>query len=301
MFKPRIGVLGRDAREWYAAVDLAAGGFDVTYAGPLPVRGVRANLPPRVFKDAATVALGRHVLLGPVRAWQPEGEDGLVAAVSALTPGSLVIMGNPGAKVRQAVVEQGHQLVNLLERDDFALRNAVPTAEGALVEAIQAADVSLADSKTLVIGYGRTGQVLAHRLHGLAAQVTVLARCAGQRAAALAAGLKAAPLSQLTDYAPTADFIFNTVPALVITASVLKVCRQSLVIVDIASEPGGVDRDQAERRGIVCRWPLGIPGRVQPRTAGRIVHDVVHTILAEAGRPPWANMLTSTAVREAGA
>src|SRR5690606_3518740 len=91
LFKPRIGVLGRDAREWYAAVDLAAGGFDVAYAGPLPVRGVRVPQPPRIFKDGVSVAAGRQVLLGPVRAWQPEAAAALEAAVRALPPRGLVI------------------------------------------------------------------------------------------------------------------------------------------------------------------------------------------------------------------
>lgn len=302
MFKPRIGVLGRDAREWYAAVDLAAGGFDVAYAGPLPVRGVRVPQPPRIFKDGVSVAAGRQVLLGPVRAWQPEAAAALEAAVKALPPQGLVIMGKPEARVRDAAAAGGHTLIDLLERDDFALLNAVPTAEGAICEAIQAANVTLAGSKVIVIGYGRTGQVLAHRLQGLAARVWVAARSPHHRAAARAMGLEAAAMEDLPLQVADASFIFNTVPALVVTREVINACPDDLVIVDIASEPGGVDRAYAERRGLIWCWPLGIPGRVSPRTAGRILHDMVHTLLAETtvtdpgSRPPSL----AAAVKEGG-
>lgn len=99
-----------------------------------------------------------------------------------------------------------------------------------------------------------------------------------------------------------ASFIFNTVPALVVTREVINACPDDLVIVDIASEPGGVDRAYAERRGLIWCWPLGIPGRVSPRTAGRILHDMVHTLLAETtvtdpgSRPPSL----AAAVKEGG-
>ena len=60
-------------------------------------------------------------------------------------------------------------------RDDFAILNALPTAEGAIECAMREYEGTISGSKCLVTGFGRIGKILAHKLVLLGANVTVSA------------------------------------------------------------------------------------------------------------------------------
>lgn len=282
MLPRRVVIAGGDDREWHAACTLHARGCDVIYVGPRPARGVRPPLDPPCREDLAQALGDGDALVGPVRGFLPAQERALVALLAAGVRPDRVLVGRPGPAVVAACQRAGVPLVDLLERDDFAVANAVPTAEGAIVEALRAADVTLWGSRTVVVGYGRTGRVLAQRLRALGADTWVAARRAASRAEAEAAGHRAVDLAALPVVLAEAQFVFNTVPAPVLVGDALRACRPGTVVVDIASPPGGVDLDLAAELGLVARWPLGIPGRCFPRTAGRILADAVIAALQEA-------------------
>ena len=79
------------------------------------------------------------------------------------------------------------------------------------------------------------------------------------------------------------DIIFNTVPHCVLDFKALSVTKPNVLIIDLASRPGGVDFETAkelERRVI---WALSLPGKVAPYTAGRIIKDTIMNIIEELG------------------
>ena len=61
-------------------------------------------------------------------------------------------------------------------REDFTVRNAAATAEGAVEIAMREYDRTICGSRCLVAGFGRIGKALAWMLRGLGASVTVSAR-----------------------------------------------------------------------------------------------------------------------------
>ena len=87
------------------------------------------------------------------------------------------------------------------------------------------------------------------------------------------------PLCALTNY----DVIFNTIPYTVITRKVLESMRTDTLIIDLASDDGGVDRAAAQSLGIKCIWALSLPGKVAPFTAAGIICDCVLDLLREKG------------------
>ena len=89
---------------------------------------------------------------------------------------------------------------------------AVPTAEGALQVAMEHLPVTLRGAQCLVLGYGRIGKLLSHRLQGLEARVTVAARKYADLAWAEAYGLRALPINRLSGALGGMQVIFNTVP-----------------------------------------------------------------------------------------
>jgi dipicolinate synthase subunit A len=71
------------------------------------------------------------------------------------------------------------------------------------------------------------------------------------------------------------------VPALVVTARVLKCTRPDVLIVDLATKPGGTDFEAAARLGRQAVLAPALPGKVAPKTAGRILGQVVADLLVQ--------------------
>jgi dipicolinate synthase subunit A len=112
-------------------------------------------------------------------------------------------------------------------------------------------------------------------LRGLGANVTVAARKERDLASVFAAGLEPLPLDQLARRIGEAELVFNTVPAMVLPRSIIERMNPECVILDVASAPGGTDFQAASERGIRGLLAPSLPGKVAPKTAGRIVARVI--------------------------
>jgi len=157
--------------------------------------------------------------------------------------------------------------------DSYALLNSVPTAEGAIKIAIENTPFTLWKSKVLVIGYGRVGRVLAHRLRALGSYVTVSARKTADFAATEAFGYESIDTGNINSSPLDYDIIFNTVDAEVINRESLKNTRCRCMI-DLSSK-GGFDLRIAKESGITAIKAPGLPGIVAPKTAGEILAKTI--------------------------
>lgn len=168
---------------------------------------------------------------------------------------------------------------DLLKCDTIALKNAIPTAEGAIYHAIEASPHVIHRNKCLVLGFGKCGKLLAQKLKGLDAQVTVCARKEDDLATAESFGYDTISFEQLNSSLGNYLFLFNTVPAKVLDKQRLSFVSKDAVIIDIASIPGGTDFEVAEKLGIPARHCLGIPGKLCPKTAADILATQIITLL----------------------
>lgn len=165
-------------------------------------------------------------------------------------------------------------------REELAIQNAVPTAEGAVQIAMEELPVTLNGTACLITGFGRVAKALAQLLVAIGAQVTVAARKCSDRALAETYGCDAIHPRSIAE---AGDFkvYFNTVPALLFDASLLAALPRRALIIDLASRPGGVDLAAAGSLGMKAIWALALPGRVAPKTAGGILLKTVWNILNE--------------------
>ncbi len=166
------------------------------------------------------------------------------------------------------------------DREDFSVKNAVPTAEGAIEQAMIHSDFTINGSKALVCGYGRIGKVLSEMLRGMGADVTVSARKSSDLAWIKLNGFSETVTGDFQDISGY-DIIFNTVPFLVFNKNVLRGVNQDSLIIDLASKPGGVDFDEAKRLGIKTIHALSLPGKIAPKSAGEIIESTILSILKE--------------------
>ncbi|MCL2084360.1 MAG: dipicolinate synthase subunit DpsA [Oscillospiraceae bacterium] len=186
----------------------------------------------------------------------------------------------PLSLIRQAE-EGGIDLVDYTAREDFAIANAVPTAEGALHLAIEQTETTLHASRCLIIGYGRIGKALARSLGAIGARVTVSARRVEDFMWCEAWGYPHMETGALDGRLAEFDIVFNTAPHMVLGDGRLRELKAGCLVIDLASAPGGVDFAAAKRRGVNCHWALSLPGKTAPETAAAILRDTIYHILDE--------------------
>ena len=166
----------------------------------------------------------------------------------------------------------------------MAIYNSIPTAEGAVMMAIQNTDITLHGSSCMVLGIGRTGMTLARTLQGLGAKVKVGVRREEHFARSYEMGFEPFYIKDLQQYAGNIDLLFNTIPTMIVTAQIIANLPSRAVIIDLASKPGGTDFRFAEKRGIKALLAPGLPGIVAPKTAGRIMADCLSRLILEDTR-----------------
>ena len=79
------------------------------------------------------------------------------------------------------------------------------------------------------------------------------------------------------------DVIFNTVPARLFDKEVIEMLPKSVLLIDLASVPGGVDFVAAKEKGINAVWALSLPGKYAPETAGKIIADTLCELFESEG------------------
>jgi dipicolinate synthase subunit A len=164
-------------------------------------------------------------------------------------------------------------------REEFLVKNAVPTAEGAIEIAMREYVGTVSQSRCLVAGFGHVGKTLARMLLGLGAKVTVAARKPSDLAWIESMGCNAIRIEQIPE--GSFDLVFNTIPAMIFSRHVLSGLRGCSLLVDLASAPGGVDFEAAKKIGIHAILAPSLPGLVAPKTSGEIIRDTIYCMMGE--------------------
>ena len=162
---------------------------------------------------------------------------------------------------------------DFMEQEDVILYNSIATAEGTIAAAITSSTINLHDSSCLILGYGRCGTTLANKLKFLSKNVTISARSTEQLSSAHTSLFNTIPLNELVENMNEFDFIFNTIPSLILTKDLLIMTKPSVIIIDIASKPGGVDFAYAGEIGRQTNLYLGIPGKVAPKSSATFLNN----------------------------
>lgn len=171
-----------------------------------------------------------------------------------------IITGNITKEISNKInVENNNNIIDILKNEELTILNSIPTAEGAIQIAMEKSKITLHNSKCLVMGFGRIGKVLSKMLKGIGAQVYCEARKTTDLAFINAYGYNAVELEKITKYLSEFDFIFNTIPYIVLDEIKLNCVNKNCLIIDLASKPGGVDFEYAKKIGIHVEWCLALP------------------------------------------
>ena len=271
-----VWVIGGDPRQAALAGLLADDGHGVHTFALERGEGVACE------KTLEGARLADCVIL-PLPAADGEGRLNAPLSAAAFPLGEIVDAGMVGPRLRELAEGRGLVLRDYFAREELAVLNAVPTAEGAIQIAMEELPVTLHDARALVVGFGRLGRALAPRLRALGARTWVAARSYPQRAMAQGMGLEAEGLERLGEWLCSFDLVVNTVPAPVLGVEELAAMKEGALVIDLASRPGGVDMASAAALGVRAIWALSLPGKVAPVTSGRYIKETVYHIMEELG------------------
>lgn len=201
--------------------------------------------------------------------------------ISYLKYGQIVVGGMISDDFIARCKEHNIHLIDYFCREELVIRNTIPTVEGALQIAMEEMPITIHDSNSLVLGYGRIGKMLSSALKNLGSHVSVEARSQQDLAWINANAYHGIPLADLIQHVGSFDIIFNTVPYKLLDAKILKEVKKDVLIIDLASKPGGVDFNTASKLGVNVIWALSLPGKVAPITSAMIIKDTVLNIITE--------------------
>lgn len=277
-------IIGGDSRQLYMADYLEKTGKKVSvYALPEKNRKCIVNLKEAITQcDAIVFPLPLTkdnkypFTVVPIK-------ESLDEIISNISDNRLVFAGMAGKGIESKIKNKGAQMFDYFKREDVTVMNTVPTVQGILKAIIDNIDYTIHSSRCAIFGYGRVAKVTAEALSSLGADVTVCVRKGSDIALADVNGLKGCFISEFYKYADSFEIIINTVPSTVIDRRILENVRADCLIIDVASAPFGTDFAAAYELGINAIQCSSLPGKVAPKTAGKIIADGIINILKEEG------------------
>ena len=281
-----IAVLGGDKREVEMIKALIALGAVVKVVGN-PVPG--QDLDVQVVSNLQEAILGTQVIIAPMTGTDDAGKikstfvsQPLIISeeiLSQIPPRTLFFIGLAKEDLKKLAKKYKIKLFEMATMDEIAILNAIPTAEGAIQIAMEKLPITIHGSKIIILGFGRVGMTLSRMLHGIGAKTTAVAQKIGELARAKEMGLEVLALAELQQGIAEAQIIFNTIPAKILTREVLRNANPEVLIIDLASQPGGTDFVAAEELGLQAMLAPGLPGKVAPKTAGQILGDIIPQVI----------------------
>ena len=263
-----VGILGGDRRMSLLSHYLKEDGYAVR------TWGLPDGAEPSALCDAAKA----ETIILPV----PLAKDGKLNGTDMalnelwklLHPTTQIFAGAVRAEDEATAQNCGLTITDYFSREELSVRNAVPTAEGAIETAMQHLSVTLHGTPCLVIGFGRIGKLLAHDLKALGAEVTVSARKLSDLAWIDAFGYAGVHTNRLSGKLGGFRVIFNTVPQQVVGESLLLELMPDCLLIELASV-SGFDLAAVEKLRLTYVKAGGLPGKVAPETAARAMKDTL--------------------------
>lgn len=278
-----IAVVGGDMRQVYLARLLSEDGNTVMTCGL-----ERGDAP---FADSALEIHNAELVILPIPVFRG-GEFNCPLSEKAWSADDLfsqlhckqTLLGGMTSSIPLSVKEKYPvDIIDYYSREEVQIENAVPTAEGAIMRAIMETNISLQECNCLVVGYGRIGKILSHRLRAIEAAVTVAARKISDRAWSEAYGYRSIEILQLREMVHEFDVIFNTVPTMLFDKTTLDAVKSDCLLVELASHPGGFDLKTVKENNLRVIDANGLPGKISPVSAARTIKKAIYQIMQERG------------------
>ena len=189
------------------------------------------------------------------------------------------IAGSISSNAREKLEKSYGKVIDIMKEEELVVLNTIATAEGAIDVAIQNTDTTIHGSSVLVLGFGRVAKEVANKFHGLSAKVTCAARKNTDLAWIKAMGYKDVNINDLGEDLIKYDIIINTVPHMIIDKEEMQYMKKNVLLIDLASSPGGINTEDAQKMNLKFVWALALPGKIAPVTSAEFIKQTIYNII----------------------
>ena len=166
-----------------------------------------------------------------------------------------------------------------MQNDSFSIYNSIATAEAAIAEAILNNPINMHSSKCLVLGFGKCGKLIAHKLKNLCIKVSICARNENDRAFANAYGYESFNLDKLKMKIKNFQYIFNTIPKKIIDKEIINNISKDSFVLDIT--PVGTNINACQEKSINAKISLAIPGKFKAKSSAETLTNITLKIISK--------------------
>lgn len=272
----KAAVIGGDKRQAYLAEILEKEGYEVVTYAVNCVHGSKVSSLKEALKAVAVIAAPVPFLKGGEIFSKEKKEDLSLEKILEYAPeGCKLFAGGIPTSFLKKAEEKGIICVDYLKDCCTVMENTVAVAEGTLAEAMKRSDRNLYKSFCIVLGYGRCGSTLASYLKRMGSHVAVYEKEEALKARATLLSDEVIEREKFPLYLEQADYIFNTIPAMVLPKALLEYVPKKALILDLASAPGGVDFEAAKDKEIQAVLLPGLPGSYAPKSSAEILGKLI--------------------------
>ena len=274
-------IIGGDFRNFILAQSLAKDGNKVSIYG---FEKLKENFDEKIdlIKEGKLDEIkNSDIIIGPIPFSRDDATINMtysdkkisISEIEDLLKNKAVFVGNINNKLKEDWESKNIKVIDIMQKEEFVVLNVIPTVE-ATIEIIMKNNQNkiINGMECLIMGFGRIGKVLAHKLQGLVENCTCLVTNEVEKAWTIAYGYKNVDLnyiknkpSNLSKY----DIIINTIPQILLKEELRNVNKETLLI-DLASKPYGIDRDIAKRENLNFIEALGLPRKICAYNFSRI-------------------------------
>lgn len=170
-----------------------------------------------------------------------------------------LIAGSISENAKEKLEASYGKVIDIMNEEELVILNTIATAEGAVDVAIQNTDITIHGSQVLILGFGRVAKEVANKFHGLSANVTCAARKKSDLAWAKALGYGAVNIYDIREDLKQYDIIINTIPQMIIDKEEMQYMNKNVLLIDLASSPGGINTNDAQKLRLKFVWALALP------------------------------------------
>lgn len=208
-----------------------------------------------------------HLMLD-VPSFQSDGQlrcGGYIEPILRMLPPNIKIIG--GNLTPPSLAH--YPTFDLLASEVYLAKNAAITADCAIRLISKHMSSTFSDSPALIIGWGRIGKCLAHKLLNLGCPTTIAVRSTKDQALLNALGYASVSIADIAADLHQYALLFNTVPYPVVNSAL----PSDMLAVELASTPGIPPLDTIDGRGL--------PEKLAPVSSGKLIAETILNFIQE--------------------
>lgn len=283
--KENFTVIGGDLRISTLAKLLAEDGNNVFVYGMENANFIEENTKIIKCKSIEEAVKSSNIIIGSIPFSKSKNEMYAIFSEKHIQIDELIkgdnskkifIAGSISEDSKEILEKSYMEVVDIMEYEQLAILNTIATAEGAIEVAIKNTDTILHGKNVLILGFGRVAKIVAKKFQGLSANITCAARKPSDFAWITALGYNLIDINTIETEFGDFDIVINTVPKIIVAKDGMKFMKKNVLLIDLASEPGGFDKNDAKTLDLKLICALALPGKIAPVTSAEFIKQTIY-------------------------